>query len=83
MFLYPTFPDTQYVLSAAALGQSNFCGVASKIITIKPVMKNSFSFYNLQLARSIWRYKTDPATLKTYKEIIYLLNLIKYIKQQF
>lgn len=83
MFLYPTFPDTQYVLSAAALGQSNFCGVASKIITIKPVMKISFSFYNLQLARSIWRYKTGPATLKTYKEIIYLLNLIKYTKQQF
>lgn len=78
MFLCPTFPVTQYVLSAAALGQGNFCVVASKTITIKPVMKNTFSFYNLHLARSIWRYKTGLMTLKSIKNYIYLFYLIKY-----
>lgn len=74
MFLCPTFPVTQYVLSAAALGQGNFCVVASKTITIKPVMKNTLSFYNLHLARSIWRYKTGLMTLKPIKKL-YLLIL--------
>lgn len=72
MFLCPTFPVTQYVLSAAALGQG---AVASKTITIKPVMKNTFSFYNLHLARSIWRYKTGLMTLKPINKL-YLLILL-------